>query len=60
LVVQSLWDELLTLQPSATMRQFLDKHGAQIHYLNLNTPSILQDLDTPQDYRYYQPNKANS
>jgi len=54
LVGQSLWDGLLGLEPPATMRQFLDRYASEIHYVNVNTHSILQDLDTPEDYQRYQ------
>ena len=54
LVGRSLWDGLLGLQPPATMRQFLDRYASEIHYVNVNTHSILQDLDTPEDYQRYQ------
>ena len=54
LVARSLWEALLAWQPPMTMRDFLDQHVLDIHYVNLNTPSILQDLDTPDDYCRFQ------
>ena len=53
LLARILWDALLELRTSATMRDFLDQHTSDIHYVNLNTPSILQDLDTPEDYQRF-------
>ncbi|HWQ84787.1 MAG TPA: nucleotidyltransferase family protein [Anaerolineales bacterium] len=50
LVRQRLWPDILALQPPATLRNFLNNHTRHIHYVNLNTPSILKDLDTPDDY----------
>ncbi|MDO8754420.1 MAG: nucleotidyltransferase family protein [Anaerolineales bacterium] len=50
LVARSLWDELLTLKAPKTSRDFLKKHARAIHYVNINTPSVIEDLDTPQDY----------
>lgn len=53
LAARPLWPEILALQPPATPRDFLDAHQTQIHYLSVETDSILQDLDTPQDYQSY-------
>lgn len=55
LVARSLWDELLALQPPQTPRDFLNKHSAQIQYVNMDTPTILADLDTPDDYQKSHP-----
>ena len=49
LVNRSLWPEILSLPASTTPRQFLDRHKGQIVYVPANE-SILQDLDTPEDY----------
>jgi molybdenum cofactor cytidylyltransferase len=46
---------LLSLAPPATLRDFLNLHAERIHYLAVNTESILQDLDTPQDYESQRP-----
>ena len=54
LVTRRFWDELTDSQLRITMRQFLDRYADEIHYLNMDTPSILQDLDTPEDYQRYQ------
>jgi molybdenum cofactor cytidylyltransferase len=51
LVTRSLWDEVLALEPPATLRDFLNNHVPSIQYVNLNTPTILADLDTPEDYQ---------
>jgi molybdenum cofactor cytidylyltransferase len=50
LAARPLWSELLGQQPVATLRDFLSTHASEIHYLPLDKPSILQDLDTPDDY----------
>jgi molybdenum cofactor cytidylyltransferase len=50
LVARPLWGELLEMGPGASPRDFLNKHAEQIQYVNVYTPSILADLDTPQDY----------
>lgn len=53
LVGRSFWPALLNLNETKTMRDFLNKNADQIHYLLVDTPSILQDLDTPADYYHY-------
>lgn len=54
LVSRSLWDEILALPSSATPRDFLNSHTDRVEYI-LGDPSILLDLDTPDDYARYQP-----
>jgi hypothetical protein len=36
-----------------TPRDFLHQRSGDIHYLQVDTPTILQDLDTPEDYRRF-------
>ena len=55
LVARSLWHELLTLQPTQSPRDFLNSHSAHIHYVDIDTPTILADLDTPDDYQRAHP-----
>jgi molybdenum cofactor cytidylyltransferase len=50
LVGRSLVPALLNLDETKTLRDFLNKYADQIHYILVDTPSILQDLDTPADY----------
>jgi probable selenium-dependent hydroxylase accessory protein YqeC len=50
LVHKSLWAELLSMPAEATLRQFLNRHADEIEYLNVDIPSVLMDLDTPEDY----------
>ena len=33
----------------------LVEYQDEIVYVNVDTPSILQDLDTPEDYRQFRP-----
>lgn len=51
LIGRSLWDALAGLQPDQTMRDFLNQHNRSIHYLTVETNSVLEDLDTPEDYQ---------
>jgi len=55
LVARPLWIELLSLRPPQTLRELLLAHRDQIQYVNVDTPTILQDLDTPGDYQHYKP-----
>ncbi|MCL5611916.1 MAG: nucleotidyltransferase family protein [Chloroflexi bacterium] len=50
LVARELWDELLKMRAPQTPREFLDRHAKIIHYVELDTASTLQDIDTPEDY----------
>lgn len=51
LVGKEYWDELRNLPSGKTMRDFLNQNQERIQYLTVETPSILADLDTPEDYR---------
>ena len=55
LIGNALWAEILALELPLTLRDFLRDHSAEIHYLTMDTPSILEDLDTPDEYRKYRP-----
>lgn len=55
LVARDLWEELLILNPPSTLQDFINNHSPEIHYLVLDTPSILADLDTPEDYQKNRP-----
>ena len=55
LVARSLWDEILMLRSPKTPRDFLNENAGEIVYVNMDTPTILADLDTPDDYRNSRP-----
>ena len=55
LVANKFWPELLSMNPLQTPRNFLSTHSAQIHYVNIDNPSVLVDVDTPQDYQNTHP-----
>jgi molybdenum cofactor cytidylyltransferase len=55
LVARPLWSSVLDLEPGKTMRDVINQHADQIYYLNVETPSVLRDLDTPEDYRRERP-----
>ena len=53
LVRRDLWIQVLELRAPATLREFLNQQAGLIHYLEVDTDSILADIDTPEDYRRY-------
>jgi molybdenum cofactor cytidylyltransferase len=55
LVARPLWDELLAMNPTQTPRDFLNAHAAQIQYVQVDSPSVIEDLDTPEDHRKFKP-----
>ncbi len=54
LAARPLWSSLLTLSTSTTPRHFLNLHAREIQYVSAGA-SILQDLDTPQEYQRQRP-----
>jgi len=46
-----MWSDLFLLIDSQTMRDFINMHIRDIHYVLVESNSILADLDTPEDYR---------
>ncbi len=55
LIARELWDEILRLRQPESMRDFLNAHKGEIHYVECDSPSALQDLDTPSDYLKFKP-----
>lgn len=55
LVDRSLWNELLDLSAPQTLRDFFLRHSDKVDYLVVDTPSVLKDIDTPQDYQREKP-----
>lgn len=52
LMGRELWQDFRKME---TSREFLKQFEKKIHYLEVETDSILQDLDTPEDYQRYRP-----
>ena len=50
LVARKWWNEILEMRSPKSPREFLNRHAEEIKYMNVDTPSILADLDTPEDY----------
>jgi molybdenum cofactor cytidylyltransferase len=55
LVERGLWQEIMDLESFQTMRDFIENNRQRIDYVNVDTRSILQDLDTPEDYERHKP-----
>ncbi len=55
LVERSLWNELVELKSPRSPRDFLNEHADEIEYVEVDTSTILADLDTPQDYQTSHP-----
>ncbi len=55
LIGKKLWGEILNMRAPETMREFLNRHKEEILYVDCDSPTILQDLDTPDDYKKYKP-----
>jgi len=55
LAARSSWGEILEMDSAQTPRDFLNAHAQDIQYINVNTSSILADLDTPEEYRAARP-----
>ncbi len=55
LIARELWDEVLQMRAPESMRDFLNKNNDKIEYIECDSASILQDLDTPEDYLKYKP-----
>jgi molybdenum cofactor cytidylyltransferase len=51
LIDRMWWDELLALPDTASLRDFIRAHEDHIRYVVVDTDSVLQDLDTPEEYQ---------
>jgi molybdenum cofactor cytidylyltransferase len=55
LIDRSFWSELSHLSIDHTLRDYLNMNQNYISYVNVNTPSVIMDLDYPSDYQKYKP-----
>jgi molybdenum cofactor cytidylyltransferase len=55
LVARELWPKLLEMRPPLTPRDFLNARSGIIHYVEVNTPSIVEDIDNPEEYVKFKP-----
>jgi molybdenum cofactor cytidylyltransferase len=49
------FEELLDLPPGAAPRELLRRHPKDVHYIEVNSPTIIQDLDSPEQYERWRP-----
>jgi CTP:molybdopterin cytidylyltransferase MocA len=50
LVPRSYWPAILALPRGASLRSVWQAEGSRIHWVTVDTPSVLRDMDTPADY----------
>lgn len=50
LLPRRLWDEVLALPAGDTLRSVIQRHADAIRYVEVDTASVLADLDTPEQY----------
>lgn len=51
LIGRNYWEEICALSEGQTLRDFLRRVGEAVHHVEVTTPGVLQDMDTPDDYR---------
>jgi molybdenum cofactor cytidylyltransferase len=52
LIDRVYWPEILTLDPDKTLRDVIITHADEIHYVPVETDSVLRDIDTPREYQW--------
>lgn len=50
LIDRMYWSEILDLPTGGAPRDVINAHADQIYYVNVETDSVLHDIDTPEDY----------
>lgn len=50
LIDRALWPGILSLPAAAILRDYVRAHAAQIRYVEVETDSVLRDVDTLEDY----------
>ncbi|MFZ2488849.1 MAG: nucleotidyltransferase family protein [Anaerolineae bacterium] len=51
LLPRRLWPAVLALPAGAALRSVIQHHADEIVYVTVDTPTVLADLDTPEQYR---------
>jgi molybdenum cofactor cytidylyltransferase len=51
LIERRYWSEILALPADGSLRDFMNRYKDRIGYVNVDTDSILGDVDTPDEYR---------
>jgi molybdenum cofactor cytidylyltransferase len=52
---RSLWPSVFNMEPPESLRDLVRNQASSIHYVTVDTPTVIQDLDTPQDYQQFRP-----
>jgi molybdenum cofactor cytidylyltransferase len=50
LIDRRYWQEILSLPPDGAPRDVINAHAGEIAYVDVDTDSVLRDVDTPDDY----------
>jgi len=50
LIDRACWPEILALPPGASLRELFRAHIQWLRYVDVDTESVLRDMDTPEDY----------
>lgn len=50
LIDRRYWQEILSLPREGSLRDVMNAHADEIAYVNVDTDSVLRDVDTPDDY----------
>ncbi len=50
LIDRRFWPEILALPPEGAPRDVINAHAGEIAYVEVDTDSVLRDVDTPEDY----------
>lgn len=51
LIDQCYWPDILALDLNQTLRTVINAHADEIHYVVVDTDSVLRDIDTPAAYQ---------
>ncbi len=51
LIDRALWVDVLAQPSTATLRDFVRSHADRIRYVEVDSDSVIRDMDTPEDYR---------
>lgn len=50
LISRRYWDEILTLPEGGAPRDVIQQHRDTLYFVEVETDSVLSDIDTPEDY----------
>jgi molybdenum cofactor cytidylyltransferase len=50
LIERRYWSELLALPADGALRDLLNEHAQEIGYIVVDNDSVLNDIDTPDEY----------